>query len=187
MFCFEPFKASSETLEETNFQKWYPFHRFLMKEMSHFASLCLLCSDLVCLWSHAGVYFHLPVRTSKARHVQAEQARRGQRVQTKTDHCVSHRPAAEESVSLVDQVCVGVIFSRDLEKLLHRGDQGAKWTLSWVGSVSTSSQRHQLLFHLNVGLLPLSSPRPPMWDWWQYYEYIVYFIYKKTLFLNWQL
>lgn len=122
--------------------------------MSRFGLFSLLCSDLLCIWSPPGVCFHLPIRTSKTGHIQAEPAGHRQGVQTETDHCVSHWPAAEESLSLslVDQVT----FKKDLRELLNQGDHGAE---------------QQSCFQFKVGLLPRSSPLQTTWDWWQYYEF----------------
>lgn len=65
----------------------YTFPKFL-REPFHFHSLC--CSDHVCLWSRPRVRFHLPIRTSKGGHIQAESAKCSQGIQTKTHKCVSH-------------------------------------------------------------------------------------------------
>lgn len=87
----------------------------------------LLCSPVICLWSHPGVCFHLPVRTPKAGHVQAEPAGHRRRSQTETDHGVSQRPAAEQPGSLppADWVWAGENTSQGLDRRSRTDSPGS--------------------------------------------------------------
>lgn len=77
-----------------------PFLFFLIMEMS-FCFFTLLCSYDVCLWSILCLHFHIPVWTSKARHIQINLEGYKFRRQTETNFCV--RCWLTSDISMLDQ------------------------------------------------------------------------------------
>lgn len=91
--------------------KWFGIHQlslkpliflfiFLIMEMS-FCFFTLLCSCDVCLWSIPCLHFHIPVWTSKARHIQINPEGYKFRRQTETHFCV--RCWLTSDISMLDQ------------------------------------------------------------------------------------
>lgn len=105
-----------------------PFFIFLIMEMS-FSFFTLLCSYDVCLWSIPCLHFHIPVWTSKARHIQINLEGYKFRRQTETNFCV--RCWLTSDISMLDQD-EGSLSSFEVRvgSALCRSHQMEPWTES---------------------------------------------------------